>query len=47
MLQGDTTDYGHATIIGVLSKAYTYIFIELKGIVHIVHVYLIYMNFSV
>ncbi len=39
MLYGDMTDYGHAIIIGVLSKAYTNIFIALKGIVHIIHVY--------
>ncbi len=39
MSPGNMTDYVHATIIGVLSKAYTNIFIALKSIVHIIHVY--------
>ncbi len=47
MSHGDMIDYGHATIIGVLSKAYTNIFIALIGIVHIVNVYWLYMNFSI
>ncbi len=47
MSYGDMTDYGHATIIGVLLKAYINIVIALKSIVHIVHVYWLYMNFSI
>ncbi len=39
MSHGDITYYGHATITLVLLTAYTNIFIALKGIVHIIHVY--------
>ncbi len=49
MLHGDMTDYGHATIIGVLLGQIISVFIGiyyLTSIVHIVQVNWFYVNFS-